>query len=299
MSYYFESIDKKKIFVNDWTIPNPIGTVQIIHGMAEYGKRYEEFARFLNEKGYSVFATDHRGHGNTKETNELFGDIGEDGFNLMVEDEIFLAKDIKRKNNVPHILLGHSMGSFIAQSFVQKEGKLIDGLILSGSSCGMELEAWGGEILARIEMRLFGLKPSKLLDKLSFGSFNKGTDQITSFDWLNRNIEEDKKYIADKFCGFISPNRFFIYFLSSLKSLWKKKNMSKVPKTLPLLIFSGDRDPVGKYGKGVKLLHNKYKDVGITNLSFKLYEGGRHEMLKEINKVEVFKDVYNWIQKNT
>lgn len=296
MNNYFKSSDGKEIFFHEWLIENPKGTIQIIHGMAEHGKRYKHFARFLNEKGYVVFATDHRGHGLSKNEKDLFGNIGKDGFEMMVEDEILFAKKIKKKYKLPHFIIGHSMGSFISQRILQKEKNLVDGVILSGSTTGIENMAKLGKILSKTLMLITGVRISNLLDKLAFYGYNEKTSKRTSFDWLNRNKAEVDKYINDGFCGFIPPNIFYYYLFDALTKLWKNENMEKISKDTKLFIISGDMDPVGNYGKGVEDLYKLYNNYGINSVKMKLYPGGRHEMLNEENKEEVYMDIYKWIK---
>ncbi len=297
MSFFFRGVDDKKLFVNEWTVKSPAFTVQIIHGMAEHSGRYERFAKSLNNNNISVYASDNRGHGNSREEYELLGDIGINGFEHMVDDQYILAQKIKEENNCKHIILGHSMGSFISQRLIQKYPYVLDALILSGSTCGVEIESAFAEMLSKFEKSLFGNRPSRLLDKLVFWGYNKRNDKKTEFDWLSKDEKEVERYIGDKYCGFICPNNLFIYLSNALRKLWKREELEKISKSLHIFILGGDMDPVSKYGKGLKLLHNLYSLEKIENLSLKIYEGGRHEMLNETNKDEVYKDILFFIQK--
>lgn len=292
---HFVSVDGKEIYFHKWTITDPIATVQIIHGMAEHGKRYANFAKFLNEKRINVFATDHRGHGLSKKENEIFGDIGKNGFKLMVEDEAYFSKIIQEKYKLPHIIFSHSMGSFIGQLLIQKNKDIANALIISGSSYGLNKKAKLGKLLAKLSLSIFGIRPSKLLDSLSFNGYNQFTEKRTSFDWLSRDKKEVDKYINDSHSGFISPNILYFYFFDSLINLWNNKNLENINKKLPIYIFSGDKDPVGNYGLAVQNLYDLYSNIGIENLQLKIYKDGRHEMLNELNKLEVYNDIYQWI----
>lgn len=298
MNNYFKSSDDKDIFFHEWLVENPRGTVQIVHGMMEHGKRYKYFARFLNEKGYSVFASDHRGHGMSKKENELLGDIGINGFEMMVEDEIIFANKIKNNYNKPHFIIGQSMGSFICQRIIQKRKDLCKGYVMLGSTCCIEKIAKLGKVVARILMTLFGVKISNLMDKFAFYGYNKKTEKRTSFDWLNRDHKEIDKYINDSYCGFISPNRFYYYLLDSLIKLWQPQNMEKISKNENILILSGDADPVSEYGKGSEALYNLYLKYGIEKVNFKLYSDSRHELLNEENKLEVYEDIFKWLEES-
>ena len=298
MDNYFKSSDDKDIFFHEWLVENPKGTVQIVHGMMEHGKRYKYFARFLNERGYSVFASDHRGHGLSKNDHELLGDIGINGFEMMVEDEIIFANKIKNKYNKPHFVIGQSMGSFICQRMIQKRKNLSNGYIMLGSTCCIEKIAKVGKVVARILMTLFGVKVSNLMDKLVFLGYNKKTEKRTSFDWLNRDHKEIDKYINDSSCGFISPNRFYYYLLDSLTKLWKPENMEKISKNENILILSGDADPVSEYGEKSEELYKLYEKYGIEKINFKLYPDSRHELLNEENKYDVYEDIFKWLEEN-
>jgi len=292
---HFVSIDGKEIYFHKWTVSEPIATVQIIHGMAEHGKRYANFAKFLNEKKINVFATDHRGHGLSKKEEEIFGDIGKNGFELMVEDEGYFAKLIQEKYKLPHIIFSHSMGSFICQLLIQKNKNIANGIILSGSSSELEKKAKLGKIIAKLSLNIFGIRPSKLLDTLSFYDYNKFTEKRTSFDWLSNDKKEVDKYINDSHSGFISPNILYFYLFESLINLWKDKKLENINKTLPIYIFSGDKDPIGNYGLAVQNLYDLYTNIGVENIQIKIYKDGRHEMLNELNKLEVYNDIYQWI----
>lgn len=292
---YFISIDGTKIYFHTWIVPNAILTLQIIHGMAEHGKRYEEFARFLNERGISVFATDHRGHGLSSKKNEVLGNIGENGFELMLKDEEYFSDFIQKNYKLKHIIFGHSMGSFICQLLIQKNKKIANAVIFSGSSFISQREIKIARFLSKLSLNLSGIKPSKLLDTLVFYNYNKFTEKRTSFDWLTRDKAEVDKYINDDHCGFIAPNILYFYFFDFLVNLWNRNNMQNIDKHLPIYILSGDKDPVGNYGLAIQNLYNLYSDIGIKNIQLKIYNEGRHEMLNELNRVEVYNDIYLWI----
>ena len=297
--FKFSGKDKYEITAYKWEIENPKAIVQIIHGMGEYAQRYSEFAEFLNKNGYSVYADDHRGHGKTLKNHEHHGQIGHDGFNKMVEDEFVLSQLIKKENpNKELYVLGHSMGSFILQEYLIKHSNFIDKAIISGSCGKMGLDLTLGKNLAFMEMKLKKeINGSKLIDFLNFKMYSLHFKEKHKNAWLNRDISEVNKYNHDPYCGNIFPAQFYYYFYKGLTNLHKKHRIANIDKNLKLFIFSGDRDAVGKMGKGVKKLHNMYKDLGIKNPQIKLYKDGRHEMLKELNKKEVFEDILNFIKK--
>lgn len=300
-NFTFKSEDGLDIFVYKWE-PEEIeikGIVQISHGMAETAKRYERFAKTLTDNGYIVYANDHRGHGQTAGSVEKLGYLGDDkGFERLVDDIHRLSLITKEENpNLPLFLFGHSMGSFAAQRYIMIYKDILDGLILSGSNGNQGLLLNIGIQLAKREIKKHGAKSqSKKLNDLSFGKYNGYfKPNITEFDWLSSDREEVDKYIEDPYCGTIFTAGFFYDFLTELKAVENKDNINLIPKDLPIYIFSGDKDPVGKFGKGVIDLFNRYKNIGVKDIHYKLYKDGRHEMLNEINRQEVMKDVISWM----
>lgn len=289
-----------KIFLRIWDeVENPIGLVQIFHGMAEHSGRYDDFANFLNSKGFIVYANDHRGHGLSIGENKVLAYVGEDGFNNIVEDERIISEIIKEKyRDLPLYIFSHSFGSFLGQEFIIRYSNEIDGIILSGSAKQDSIEIKAARLLASLQNSILdSSKPANLLDKLSFGSYNDKVENIkTKFDWLSRDEKEVDKYIADELSGYISPINFYYNLFHGFKDLYKRDRLSKISKKLPILIISGDMDPVGKYGSSVKKLYATYENLNMENLSSKLYPGGRHELLKEINKSEVYDFIYKWIK---
>ncbi len=267
--------------------------------MAETANRYEELAFYLNEAGYIVYANDHRGHGKSALSLDQLGYLGEeDGFMSMVEDVHTLNTIIKEENKgLPVFLLGHSMGSFISQRYIQLYGQELNGVILVGTNGNQGSLINIGILVAKLEMGFKGRRhKSNLLNNLSFGGYNKKFEpNRTEFDWLTRNEKEVDKYIKNEYCGAIFPTSFYHDFLKGLKSIWKEENKNKIPINLPIFIIAGDKDPVGNFGKGILNLYNFYKSIGVVDVNYKLYKEGRHEILNEINKREVFQDVLNWI----
>lgn len=300
--FVFKSEDGTDVFVYNWLPDDGVktkGIVQISHGMAETAKRYERFAELLTENGYIVYANDHRGHGKTAKTIEDLGYLAdEDGFNWLVKDLHKLTNIIKKENDsMPLFLFGHSMGSFAGQKYIMLHGNELDGLILSGSNGKQGIILNVGTIVAKREVKKNGRKAkSTKLDKLSFGGFNKEfKPNRTDFDWLSRDNDEVDKYMDDPFCGTVFTAGYFYDFLTGLKEIEDEDNLRMIPKDLPIYIFSGDKDPVGKFGKGVINLVNRYKKYGVKDISYKLYKDGRHEMLNEINRDEVMDDIINWL----
>ena len=301
-SFTFKSEDNTEIYVNKWLPMDDInvkGIVQIAHGMAETSNRYERFANLLTDNGYIVYANDHRGHGKTASVIENVGYLAEKGgFKHLVEDTHKLTEIIKTSHpNLPVYLFGHSMGSFIAQRYIMLYGNELKGVILSGSNGKQGIMLDIGLLLAKDEIKKKGRKAkSEKLNKIMFGSFNNAFKPTkTEFDWLSKDEVEVNKYIDDPFCGGVFTAGFYYDFFIGLKEIENKNHLGNVPKDLPIYIFSGDKDPVGKNGKGIIKLFNTYKKLNIKDVTYKLYKDGRHEMLNEINKEEVMNDVINWL----
>lgn len=296
---YIASHDGQEIFVRFWDqVEKPVGIIQIIHGMAEHSGRYDEFAHYLNQAGFIVCADDHRGHGESVE-EEVFGYVGENGFNNIVQDEKYITDLLKEMHDgLPIFIFAHSFGSFIGQEYMIRFSHEIDGVILSGSAKQDGLDVKVGRIVANIQNRLFdNKKEAKLIDKLSFGSYNKKIEnQETKFDWLTRDAEVVEEYIKDEFCNFISPINFYYELFNAFHSLYLPDRLQDISKELPLLIVSGDMDPVGHYGRAVEALFQLYEDLEIKNVELKLFPGGRHELVNETNKNEVFSYLVNWLQ---
>jgi len=279
----------------------PKAVVQVVHGMAEHAGRYERFAKYLTACGIAVYADDHRGHGYTVKDGKSWGVLAdEDGFTKMVEDEKEIT-DLIRKEfpTIPVILLGHSMGSFICRHYAAKYGNSVEGLILSGTGSYTYIELISGLLISLLQCKLYGKKsPARFLDNLIFGGYNKVfTPNRTAFDWLSRDEQEVDKFIDDPMCGNVFPVGFYADFFQALMFFKREKSVNKIPENLPVFILSGGKDPVGGLGKGTQMVYQQYKKRGIKDLRITLYPGGRHEMLNEINKLEVTEDICRWIEK--
>lgn len=299
-SFFFDAKDNKKIHTYVWNkTDDPKGIVQILHGMAEHGGRYADFAAFLNRNGFIVYANDHRGHGKTAQNPDEIGIIGQNGFELIISDAYVLFKMIKSKYpDLPVFILGHSFGSFLAQSFVIRYGSETEGVILSGSAKQDGPEIALGRVVASIQRIIFGEnKKSYLIDKLGFGSYNKRIpDAKSKFAWLSHDNNEVEKYENDPLCGNVFSIGFYYYFFKALKGLYHYDKLAGIPKTLPVFIVSGDEDPVGDYGKRVSALYDFYRKSGFSNVQIKLYPGKRHEILNETGRQEAYDDILSWLE---
>lgn len=279
---------------------NPIAHIHIMHGMAEHIGRYEQFIAYLVNEGFAVSGHDHRGHGQTASLNGKLGHFGDSvGFDRIVEDAQEIIDFYKAKFQAPRmILFGHSMGSFVARRYAQKFGSELDKLICSGTAGDPGVSRVGGQALAYLKGKTTTFsEPDYFINKLVFGGFNKtvGT-QKTPFDWLSRDKEAVEKYINDPLCGFVPTTRFFIDLFEGLEKINDHYNIRQIPNSLPILLLSGLDDPVGNKGKGVWQAARQFTDVGIEDVTVMLYEGGRHEMLNEVNREQVFKFIKDWIK---
>ena len=276
--------------------------LQIMHGMAEHAARYDEFAHFLNEKGIAVYANDHRGHGATAGSIENAGFFANtNGWNIVVQDCKKLTDIIKKENpGIPIFILGHSMGSLIARSYISRFTDELNGVILSGTSYNPSILLMFGKAVANIQHFFAGKKHrSTLLDALSFGNFNiKFKPSRTKFDWLNRDEKQVDLYIKDEYCGFVCTTSFYSDMFSGIINIQKKKIIQHISKKLPVYIISGEMDAVGNFTKGVKKIYELLKNYGIKDITIKLYKDDRHEILNELNKEEVYNDILIWLNKH-
>jgi alpha-beta hydrolase superfamily lysophospholipase len=297
---WLRAADGQAIFYNEF-LPDDEKVnfvVQIVHGMAEHSERYTDFAGFLVSKGGAVYASDHRGHGRNVLNPDDYGVWPEKKEWCTIVDDLKVLNDISAKNHpgVPVFILGHSMGSFFTRSFISNYSLGLKGVILTGTGSNPTFLLYIGCLIAKIQCFFSGItRKSKLLDKMSFGSFNKGYE--TPFQWLTRDQKIVDEYIADPKCGGIFSCSFYRGFMTGLISINKVKYAKKISKELPILFLSGANDPVGNYGKGVLQAVNFYKNAGIKHIEHKLYKDARHEILNEINKEEVYQDVIDWIDK--
>ena len=272
--------------------------VQIAHGMAEHSARYERFAQELNAAGYAVYANDHRGHGRTAEGGVLGHFADDDGWTRVVDDLLQVTRRAQAEvPGRPVVLLGHSMGSLLVRTFAAQHGDLLAGLIVSGTPADPGLLGRVGRQVARAEGRLRGrTHASKLLDTMSFGAFNKQfAPARTDFDWLSRDEAAVDDYVADPLCGFVCTAAFYADMLGGLRLVNRRSFAADTPSDLPVLIISGEADPAGDNGKGVRPVADLLRGVGVHDVTLTLYPGARHEILHETNRDEVVADILAWL----
>ena len=299
--FYFESSTGKnkiraRICTPDGT---PRGIVQIAHGIAEYIDRYDDFMRFLAENSYVAVGNDHLGHGKSIARLEEQGIFAEsNGWTYVVEDMKKLREQVREQfPGIPYVFFGHSMGSFLTRTFLILHPDLYDAAILSGTGHQSAALVNGGYLAAELMTKLKGPRASgQTLNDMAFGSYCKRIENPrTPFDWLSRDNETVDKYIADPLCGFICKTSLYRDMMGGLKFLTNQKNINKMNKSLPIYFMSGAEDPVGDYGKGVETAYKAFCRAGLKDVMIRLYPGGRHEMLNEINRDQVKQDILNWL----
>lgn len=298
--YAFPSVTQTgEIFVRSWSPENGEikAVVQLAHGMAEHGERYEELGAYLCEAGYALIINDHAGHGKSVRSKDELGYFNGDknkagsGF---VEDCHKVTELAKKEFGKPVILMGHSMGSFVARHYVSKYADDIIGAIFCGT-CGPNPAAGAGIAVAGLIEKIKGVKfKSSVINGMAFGTYNKRCEGRTPFDWLSVNKENIDRYIADDYCGFMFTVSGFKNLFELLQYVSGADWFSSVPKGFPMYLIAGTEDPVGAYGKGVQTVYNKLKETGHTSLQIKLYDGMRHEIHNEDDRFTVYDDIIKW-----
>lgn len=283
-----------KSFVPDTDVK---AVVQISHGMAEHCARYERFAAALCENGYAVFMSDHVGHGQSVCDKQMLGFFGDtDGENSWTKDLKTVLSFIKSEfPTLPVFIFGHGMGSLIARKYTLENPNTFKGAVYTGTN-GSNPAVDFGILLCNIAIALKGSRyKSKLIDKIAFGAYNNKTSKKTPCDWASRDEAEVKSFIDDDLCG-------YMYTVSGLKALFKtvkavtsKSWFSSIDKDLPIFLLSGSMDPVGNYAKGVYETYNNLIKTKHSNVSIKIYDGARHEILNETNRDEVTSDIISWL----
>lgn len=273
--------------------------VQIIHGMAEHMGRYHDFMRELAQHGYVTCGIDQLGHGHSAHADQFGFFAEQDGWKLLIDDQYKFNKIIRSELPEHHVvLLGHSMGSLIARLYASKLPHTIHALILSGTArAGIRVET--AIQIANRSVKKFGpYYPDAGLDKLAFGNYNDHFQPAkTKFDWLSRDKEMVRLYTDDELCGFLFTTSAFRDLFILMRNANNKKCFESTPSDLPILLYAGTMDPVGDFGKGPSQIYERYRKAGVTDIEMVLYEGGRHEMLNEINREQVYSDLLRWLEK--
>lgn len=296
-----KSLGKGKVHISRWEpAGQPIGVLQIIHGISEYAERYDMFARFMAERGFLVVAEDHMGHGKSISSEAARGYF-HGGWFTAVGDAYQLLLETKREfPGIPYVLFGHSMGSFMARTILAKyPDSGIDACVICGTGWQPESVLAAGQQICKAVCKMRGEEnPSKFLHKLIFGAYNRRVERPrTPYDWLNRLNSEVDVYMKDPLCGFVPSAGLTRDMLTGISYIQKRENLRKMKKSLPVLFVSGGDDPVGDFGAGVRKTADAFRNAGMENVSVRIYPLCRHEILNELNKAEIFDDIWEWIVK--
>lgn len=303
MEFYYPSSDEiHEIHAIVWKPEGDVrAIVQISHGMIEYVDRYEEFAEYLTARGILVVGNDHLGHGQSVMSEAEWGFFASgDASGKVVRDLHTLTLRMRREYPaVPYFLLGHSMGSFMARRYAMTYGSEITGAIFVGTGNQPKLVVRFGKMLVEFLSIFYGERyRSKLVEQVVFGAYNKRFKPArTKYDWLSRHQENVDKYSKDRACTFLFTLNGYKTLFSTLLFIEDSKNINKLPSKLPILLLSGEDDPVGDYGKAVRKVYMIYKKLGIKDLSLKLYPQDRHEVMNEVDRKDVYAYLYSWVDK--
>ncbi len=299
-TFWLNTSDDTPLHVNHWSGEHPPkAIIMLAHGLAEHSARYARFGEELAACGFELFAIDQRGHGQTAQHGVLGHFADEDGWQKVVSDLASLNHHIRQHyQTLPIFLLGHSMGSYIAQAYLMQHSCSLQGAILSGSNYQPAALYRSAGLITRFERwRLGPQGRSKLINFLSFGSFNKSFKPArTEFDWLSRDPQEVDRYVSDPLCGFIATTQLWIDLLGGLEGISSVKQLSQIDPGLPVLVIGGDCDPVSA-GKRLNDLAGALRVAGLKNVELKIYPGARHELLNESNRDEVTRFLINWLDK--
>lgn len=278
----------------------PRAVVQIVHGVSEYIRRYDHLARFLTDHGFAVCGEDHLGHGETAEADKSFGHFARhDGWTLVTADVRQLRERMGAQfPGIPYIMLGHSMGSFLTRTYLCRYPGTIDGAVLSGTGQEGALLVAGGKALASLIARFKGTDAiSPLVHSLSLGAYNKQfAPNRTTADWISRDEAVVDAYLNDPYCTVTPSVGLYRDMLGGLQYIASPRALSRMDPDTPVYIYSGDQDPVGSNGAGVRKVHGYFKARGTRDLTLRLYPNGRHEMHNEINRAEVYQDLLAWLE---
>ena len=294
--HYFDSLGEGKIHYCKWMPEGEVkAVVQILHGIAEHVERYDDFANFLNSRGIAVVAEDHMGHGKSMVTQGYFAG----GWFTAVADSYQLLQMTRAElPEVPYVLFGHSMGSFMARTILaQYPDSGIDAAIICGTGWMPTAVLQAGKAMGNMVCKLKGERnPSSLLHGIMFGSYNQKVEHPrTPCDWLSRDEKVVDAYVADPLCGFMESAGLARDMLTGILYIQQADSLAAMRKELPVFFVAGGDDPVGGYGTGVRQAAAAFRNAGMQFVSERIYPLCRHEILNEINKQEVYEDIAQWI----
>ena len=298
--HYYDSCGAGKIHYCRWTPEGEVkGILQIVHGIAEFVERYDNFANYLNTLGYLVVAEDHMGHGKSIGEGSIQGYFHR-GWFAAVDDTCRLMKDTMAEYpGVPYVLFGHSMGSFMARTIL---AKYPDSGITAAVICGTGWQPSAAlpvliKVVEGICKATGETNPSEKLQQMVFGGYNKRiANPRTPCDWLTRDEQIVDAYVADPLCGFTPACGLLRDMMKGIHYVQQPKNLKNMKKHLPVLFIAGQEDPVGPYGKGVEKAAEAFKKAGMINVACKLYPDCRHEILNEFDRETVYADMLAYVE---
>lgn len=276
--------------------------LQITHGMVEYIERYRGFAEFLNEQGFLVVGHDHIGHGESVASQEDWGYFAEPNPSDVLVADMHKLRELTQKEHpgVPYFMLGHSMGSYMLRKYLAFHGEGLTGAIVMGTGCVPDKTTKLGMRVAKMQAKLYGWRHrAKLLQKLSYDKPYKKFDLTgsnMSNSWLTKDTEIVKAYYENPKCTFVFTLNAYMGLFEAVLFDNQPENIARVPKELPVFFVSGADDPVGNLGKGVKQVYDKFQEAGMQDITWKLYENDRHEILNETDRDVVYHDILSWMR---
>lgn len=307
-TFFYRDQQNVKLFTKKWLPCDESrikGIIQVAHGMGETADYYREFSANMVKLGFAVYINEARGHGrtagniNAPSYEESAGYMGEDGISWMVEDIRLLTDIIKIENpGLPNFLLGHSLGSVLAQIYAYKYGSKVNGIIYSGTTGpidGRKIE----KLIEVVEEEVAEVgrkgKSVKTADYFFRHYNDKFQPAKTDYDWLTSDFTMLEDTLSSPYAAIDYKVGYYEDFIDALKNLHREEFIKKIPEDLSILSISGNDDPFGNYGESIKTLFQTYKKFGIKDITYKIYKNGRHEMLREVNRNEVMRDLYNWL----
>jgi len=301
-TWYITGVNNQKLYVRRYedetimTEDKPKKVVQILHGMAEYGDRYDGFAKYLTGLGYIVYIHDHRKHGKSINEDQKVGYYTTDTWAEMVEDIEIVQQELVAKEGIEKIMmLGHSMGSFLLRNFLIDYGERVEKAIIMGTADTDIALSKAGIKVAKVMGKISPNKPSKMLNNMSISKYNKAfKPNRTEVDWLTRDENIVDWYVNSPLCGYSYTPKFYEEIAKGVLYIIGEEAIKQTPR-IPLLFVSGEKDPVGNFGEGVKKVSEIYKLQGY-NVDVELYKNARHEILNELNKEEVYKRISNFLK---
>lgn len=299
LTFQLNATDGHRIAVYHWPTTGSRGVVHLLHGMAEHGARYARLGASLNDANWALVVHDHRGHGLSVSDEADRGHYADaDGWNKVLADvgtvQAWISEQYQGK---PHVLAGHSMGSFVALDYAIKYGATLDGLVLSSTDLKPR---WFYRVMRSIltleKWRLGGRGVSALVAALTFDKFAKQiADRQTDYDWLSHDAEEVEKYINDALCGHACTMQLWSDMLDGLLSISGKNGLRKLDKELPVFMFCGTGDPMNEFGKGARSMEKMLKKYHPENLRIDIHPDGRHELLNDSQRDKITKNLTSWI----